>query len=87
MSSSSASEKEPAIFDASPLVFFDVLGYAGMLPELHWVLVPPAVVGELVALPGEPGSGLPAEAWFEQRAPTTESQRRVESEMIEGRGE
>jgi hypothetical protein len=42
MSSSSApaSEKEPAVFDASPLVFFDVLGYTGLLPELHRVLIP-----------------------------------------------
>jgi hypothetical protein len=52
MSSSSApaSEKEPAVFDASPLVFFDVLGYTRLLPELHRVLLPPAVVEELVAL-------------------------------------
>lgn len=89
MSASSvpASEKEPAVFDASPLVFFDVLGYAGLLPELHRVLVPPAVVEELVALPGEPGSGLPAEEWVERRAPRAETLRRVESEMTEGRGE
>jgi predicted nucleic acid-binding protein len=86
-SSAPASAKEPAIFDASPLVFFDVLGYAGLLPELHQVLVPPAVIEELVALPGEPGSGLPAEEWVERRAPGAETLRRVEGEMTEGRGE
>ena len=89
MSSSSApaSEKEPAVFDASPLVFFDVLGYTGLLPELHRVLLPPAVVEELVALLRELGSSLPAEEWVEQQAPGAETLRRVKGEMIEGRGE
>lgn len=86
-SSAPPSEKEPAVFDASPLVFFDVLGYAELLPELHQVLVPPAVVEEVVALPGEPGSGLPAEEWVERWVPRPETLRRVESEMTEGRGE
>jgi predicted nucleic acid-binding protein len=76
-----------AVFDASPLVFFDVLGYAGSLPELHRVFVPPAVIEELVALPGEPGSSLPAEEWVKRRAPGAETLRKVESEMTEGRGE
>jgi hypothetical protein len=39
-SSAPPSEKEPAVFDASPLNSFDVLGYAERLPELHRVLVP-----------------------------------------------
>ena len=81
------SEKAPAVFDASPLVFFDVLGYAGSLPKLHRLFVPPAVIEELVALPGEPGSALPAMGWVERRAPEAETLRRVESEMTEGRGE
>ena len=85
-SSTSPSEKAPAVFNASPLVFLDVLGYAGLLPNLHQVLVPPAVIEELVALPGEPGSGLPAEGWVERRKPGAETLRRVESEMTEGRG-
>lgn len=86
-SSAPSSEKGSAVFDASPLVFFDVLGYASLLPELHRVLVPPAVIEELVALPGEPGSGLPAEEWVERRAPRAETLRKVEGEMTEGRGE
>jgi predicted nucleic acid-binding protein len=86
-SSTPPSEREPAVFDASPLVFFDVLGYVGRLPELHRVLVPPAVIEELVALPGEPGSGLPAEGWVERQAPRAETLRKVEGEMTEGRGE
>ncbi len=45
------------------------------------------MVEELVALPGEPGSGLPAEEWVERRVPGAETLRRVEGEMIEGRGE
>jgi len=81
------SEKEPVVFDASPLIFFDVLGYSEQLPELHRILVPPAVIEELVALPGEPGSGLPTEKWLEQQAPRAETLRRVEGELTEGRGE
>ena len=45
------------------------------------------MVEEVVALPGEPGSGLPAEEWVERRVPRPETLRRVESEMTEGRGE
>lgn len=86
-SPASSSEKQPAVFDASPLVFFDVLGYADLLPELHRVLVPPAVVAELVALPGEPGSGLPTEKWVERQAPEAKTLRRVEGELTEGKGE
>ncbi len=86
-SSVRASDKEPAVFDASPLVFFDVLGYADLLPELHRVFVPPAVVEELVALPGEPGSGVPEKVWVEQRAPHAETLGRVEGDLTEGRGE
>jgi hypothetical protein len=51
------------------------------------VLVPPAVIEELVVLPGEPASELPAEDWLERRAPRVETLLRVESEMTEGRGE
>jgi uncharacterized protein len=49
--------------------------------------VPPAVIEELVVLPGEPASELPAEDWLERRAPRVETLLRVESEMTEGRGE
>ena len=86
-SSDQTSKKEPAVFDASPLVFFDVLGYADSLPELHQVFVPPAVVEEVVVLPGEPGSSIPERNWVERRVPRAETLRRVESEMTEGRGE
>lgn len=86
-SSDPVSEKASAVFDASPLVFFDVLGYADLLPELHQVLVPPAVVEEVIALPGEPGSGIPEEEWVERRAPRVGTLRKIESEMTEGRGE
>ncbi len=67
------------MFDASPLIFFDVLGYAGRSSELHRVLVPPAVIEELVALLGEPGSKLSAEDWLERRMPRVETLRGVES--------
>jgi predicted nucleic acid-binding protein len=89
MSSSSepASGKEQAVFDASPLVFFDVLGYADLLPELHWVFVPPAVIEELVVLPGEPGSRVSEKGWVERRSPRPETLRQVEKDLTEGRGE
>lgn len=64
-----------------------MLGYADKLPELHRVIAPPAVIEELVALPGEPGSELPKEEWLEQRKPEAETMRRVEGELTEGRGE
>ncbi len=86
-SPSPPSEKHPAVFDTSPLVFLDVLGYADKLPELHRPAAPPAVIGELAALPGEPGSGLPTREWLEQRAPEAETLRRVGSELTEGKGE
>lgn len=86
-SSDQASKKEAAVFDASPLVFFDVLGYADLLPELHQVFVPPAVVEEVIALPGEPGNAIPEREWVELRAPRAETLQRVEGEMTEGRGE
>lgn len=89
MSSPSAPDlqKEPAVFDASPIVFFDILDYAGLLPKLHQVLLPPAVIEELVTLPGEPGSGVPKERWIERRAPTAGTLHTVEDEITEGRGE
>lgn len=89
MSSSSdpVPEEEPAVFDASPLVFFDILGYAGLLSELHQVFVPPAVVEEVMALPGEPGSRILEEEWVERLTPKAETLRKIESKMTEGRGE
>jgi hypothetical protein len=56
------SEKEPAVFDASPLIFFDVLGYAERLPELHRILVPPAVTTNSPRYPKSPVAS------FRQRA-------------------
>ncbi len=65
------------VFDASPLIFFDVLGYAGQLPQLH----------RIVALPGEPGSGLPAKEWVQRRVPRSETLRGVGGELTRGGGE
>ncbi|WP_119068763.1 DUF3368 domain-containing protein [Rubrobacter indicoceani] len=79
--------REVAVFDTSPLVFLDVLGYASLLAEIHVVFVPPAVAEELAASPGEPGSGIPEEAWVEVREPEAGILRTVEGEMTEGRGE
>ncbi|MBA2691435.1 MAG: hypothetical protein H0U65_02930 [Rubrobacter sp.] len=86
-STSPPSEKRLAVFDTSPLVFLDVLGYTRKLPELHRVVAPPAVIEELTALPGEPGSGLPAKGWLERRTPEAETLRRVGGELTEGKGE
>lgn len=50
---------QPAVFDAGPLIYLDSLDYAKLLPELHRVLAPPAVLRELAARPDEPGVRIP----------------------------
>jgi predicted nucleic acid-binding protein len=63
-----------------------VLGYTGLLPELHQDCVPQPW-SRSSSRYGELGSSLPAEEWVEQRVPGAETLRRVEGEMSEGRGE
>jgi predicted nucleic acid-binding protein len=85
--SPAASPKTTAVFDASPIVFLDVLGYADALPRLFRVIVPAAVKAEIAARPKEPGAQVPLRKWALVRAPSQESLARVEREMNAGAGE
>jgi uncharacterized protein len=79
-------EIDTAVFDTSPLVFLDALGYVPLLPKLfNRMLIPPAVAEELLALPGEAGSTVPQ--LLEQQAPNPETLKRVRSELAADPGE
>lgn len=80
--------EEPAVFDTSPLIFLDLLGYIPLLEQLYQVIVPEAVSEELSAHPSSPGSRVMSLGWVVHRAPGTESVRRVRGEPpTVGRGE
>jgi uncharacterized protein len=79
---------EPAVFDTSSLIFLDLLDYMPLLRQVYQVIVPVAVSEELSAHPGSPGSAVMSLGWVVQRAPGTESVRRVRSgSPTVGRGE
>ncbi|MEW6636044.1 MAG: hypothetical protein AB1425_04430 [Actinomycetota bacterium] len=80
--------EEPAVFDTSPLVFLDLLGYVPLLRRIYRVVLPEAVSEELSARPGSPGSGVISLEWVEHRTPGAQSVRRVRREPpAVGRGE
>ncbi|MBS3934407.1 MAG: hypothetical protein KGZ35_08625 [Truepera sp.] len=54
-----------AVFDSSPLIFLDTLGYIPLLPKLFEVWVTPTVLAELTAQPGKAGSGVSSFAWLD----------------------
>jgi predicted nucleic acid-binding protein len=72
--------REPAVFDAGPLIYLDALGYLVTLRELHRVIIPEAVARELEERPGAPGGSVPSLEWIERRTPAAESIYRVVSE-------
>jgi|FLYL01.1.fsa_nt_gi predicted nucleic acid-binding protein len=76
-----------AVFDASPLVFLDLLDYAPLLPSLYRVLIPPQVAAELTARPGAPGSDIPQHAWVELRRPSDETLTQVRNDLLADPGE
>ena len=58
----------PAVFDASPLILLDRLGYLPALRHLRGhILIPEAVSWELSRRPDMPGSGIPNLEWVEVR--------------------
>ncbi len=69
--------REPAVFDAGPLIYLDALGYLHTLRELHCVIIPEAVARELEKHPGAPGGSVPSLEWVECRTPAAEAVRRV----------
>ncbi|MDX5895282.1 DUF3368 domain-containing protein [Rubrobacter radiotolerans] len=72
--------EEPAVFNTSPLIFLDSLGYVPLLRRLYRVVLPVAVSEELSARPGLAGSGVVSSEWVERRAPSAEVVRRVRRE-------
>lgn len=72
--------KETAVFDASPLIFLDRLGYAPSLRKLYWVVLPEAVASELLARPRSPGGKIPHQPWVQHSAPAAHTLRRVRAE-------
>lgn len=67
-----------AVFDTSPLIFLDLLGYLPALPRLHRTVVPEAVLQELSKHPEGPGSSVADQRWIDRRSPKPESLRSVE---------
>jgi uncharacterized protein len=55
-----------AVFDSSPLIFLDALGYISLLPKLFEVWVTPTVIAELTAQPNKPGASVVHLAWLRQ---------------------
>ncbi|HEX7021220.1 MAG TPA: hypothetical protein VF171_00075 [Trueperaceae bacterium] len=71
----------PAVFDTSPLIFLDTLGYALRLPRIYRPYVTTDVVRELGAKPGAAGSILAASGLFEVRLPKPETLNRIQVEF------
>jgi uncharacterized protein len=79
---------EPAAFDASSLIFLDLLGYIPLLRQLYRVVVPEAASQELSVRSESPGSGVVSLDRVELRTPDPESVRRVGREPPNvGKGE
>lgn len=76
-----------AVFDASPLVFLDVLGYADLLPEFFRVVVAAEVAAELRRKPDAPGGGVPGRPWLEMRVPGAGTVAEVARGLGAGAGE
>jgi predicted nucleic acid-binding protein len=79
--------KTKAVFDTSPLILLDFLGYASLLPGLYEAFIPPRVAEELTVRPGDAGSKLPEEPWVHQQAPNPLTLERVSRELAADPGE
>lgn len=62
-----------AVFDSSPLIFLDALGYIELLPKLFEVWLTPTVIAELTAQPAKPGASVAKLSWL-QKAEATNKQ-------------
>jgi uncharacterized protein len=78
---------ERAVFDASPLIFLDALGYVALLESLYGVVIPPAVAAELLAQPEEAGGKVPDLPWITSEAPKAATVQRVREELGADLGE
>lgn len=72
------SARVPAVYDASPLILLDRLGYLPAIRDLRGsILIPEAVARELQRQPGTPASDAPDSAWVEVRSVQEHLLRRV----------
>ena len=76
-----------AIFDASPLIFLDHLGYLPQVKLRHDLITTPEVVRELGSKEGGTGANVPLLPWLEQKAPQATFIELVEQEVNLGAGE
>lgn len=76
-----------AAFDTSPLIFLDLLGYAGAVAGRYRALAPPAVAAELSIKPDQPGGRVVSGGLVEVIAPAPERVRGVRRDLNAGAGE
>jgi predicted nucleic acid-binding protein len=71
-------ERLSLVFDASPLIILDQLGYLPALRDLHGkIIIPHAVARELAHSPGMPAAHVPDLDWVEIREVPNDLLRRV----------
>jgi predicted nucleic acid-binding protein len=76
------------VFDTSPLIHLDQLGYLPILNEIvKGVVIPPAVRTELRQGRGRPGAHVHKHAWVEVRTPDVVMVSKVRREFAGGAGE
>jgi predicted nucleic acid-binding protein len=85
--SSDTPRRIEAVFNASPLILLDFLGYAFLLPQLYDVIIPPQVAAELTAKPGEPGGQMPSQLWVQVQVPNGATLEQVRGELAADPGE
>jgi uncharacterized protein len=85
--SSDTPRRIEAVFNASPLILLDFLGYASLLPQLYDVIIPPQVARELTAKPGEPGGRIPDQPWVQVQVPNAATLEQVRRELAADPGE
>ena len=83
---SATPNKTKAVFDSSPLVFLDALGYINLVENLHETFIPPDVTAELTHYPERFGAGVPSLLWITERSPSLTNLQGVKRELMAGVG-
>lgn len=76
-----------AVFDSSPLIFLDTLGYIQSLEALYVISITPEVIMELQAKPNKPGSTIPNLTWINHQTPKSETTQSIRQSLAAGAGE
>ena len=79
--------KIKAVFDSSPLVFLDALGYIHLLPQLHEVFITSTVAAELTFYPKRFGARVAELPWVRQQSPVSATLMHVQMELNADLGE